>query len=327
MRAPPCTNIGSGHRGTISVVLPNYNDGALIGRAVDAMLRQSRTPMEIIIVDDGSTDDSITIIEDLCARHKALQLITSSRNEGVVAAQNRGLTQVRGDYVFLAAADDLILDGFFESTASLLDAHPNSALALSDVLIRYANGHDHGKPVHMHLGLTTQPGYLTGAEFTRRHVAHPTHLLTSSILYRRALAESLWPLNEDLRWHADYFNNYVLALRHGLCHVPQPLTLRSEGGQSYSGKSRDWSHQKHVISRFFELLSAERFRDVASQFRQAAVTPDTRVRVTWMLAVRTDLRWYWTPALAKRLAWGAILHGLAPYVPSIAYRLYVKLFH
>jgi glycosyltransferase involved in cell wall biosynthesis len=84
---------------TLSVVLPNYNHGKLIARAITALLTQERPPDEIVIVDDGSTDDSLRVIAALAAGTKAIRVIANQTNEGATAALARGLEACGGTEV------------------------------------------------------------------------------------------------------------------------------------------------------------------------------------------------------------------------------------
>ena len=95
---------------TFSVVMPNFNHARYLEAALQAHLAQSVPPLEIIVVDDASTDESVAIVERLATEHSRLRLIRLARNGGVNAAINRGLREARGDYVSVSAADDLVAD-------------------------------------------------------------------------------------------------------------------------------------------------------------------------------------------------------------------------
>ena len=101
-------------RSTLSVVLPNYNHGRLIGRAIEAILGQKRLPDEIIIVDDASTDDSLTLIRPLAAKSSRIFILALPVNVGTIAANRKALELTKGKYIYFAAADDWVLPGFFE---------------------------------------------------------------------------------------------------------------------------------------------------------------------------------------------------------------------
>ncbi len=117
---------------TLSVVLPNYNHGKLISRAVTALLAQERLPDEIVIIDDGSTDDSLGVIEALAARSANIRLITNRTNQGATAALASGLAACRGRYVYFAAADDWVLPGFFSTALPVLERHPDAGLVCGE---------------------------------------------------------------------------------------------------------------------------------------------------------------------------------------------------
>jgi glycosyltransferase involved in cell wall biosynthesis len=90
----------------MSVVIPNYNHGHLIADALGAISRQTMLPSEVVVVDDGSTDDSVTRLQSLAADMPWLRIHRHSENRGVNAACNSGLDLVSGDFVLFSASDD-----------------------------------------------------------------------------------------------------------------------------------------------------------------------------------------------------------------------------
>jgi glycosyltransferase involved in cell wall biosynthesis len=96
---------------SISVIIPTYNRAHLVGETIDCILRQTRPPEEIIVVDDGSTDDTCTEIERFGARVTLLR----QENLGPGAARNRGLSQATGTFIQFFDSDDL-------ATLNLLEA-------------------------------------------------------------------------------------------------------------------------------------------------------------------------------------------------------------
>src|SRR6185437_7349276 len=111
---------------TISVVLPNYNHGQYIKRAIGALFAQDFPPYEVIVVDDASTDDSLAIIHDIALTHPNIRIIKNEWNEGLVLAQRRGRATATGKYIYLAAADDWIMPGFFSFAVEMLEAWPQA---------------------------------------------------------------------------------------------------------------------------------------------------------------------------------------------------------
>ena len=80
---------------SLSVIIPNYNRAALIGETLDNVFAQTRPPDEVIVVDDGSTDDSVAVIE----RYGARITLIRQANAGPGAARNRGLAAARGELI------------------------------------------------------------------------------------------------------------------------------------------------------------------------------------------------------------------------------------
>lgn len=91
----------------ISVIIPSYNAGQFIHRCVSSALCQDYPNIEVIVVDDGSTDDSSPIIDSLASANKNVYAVHQS-NQGLSGARNTGLGKSSGDYVFFLDADDYI---------------------------------------------------------------------------------------------------------------------------------------------------------------------------------------------------------------------------
>ena len=102
--------------GTLSVIPTNCNNARYLGEALRAILNQSLRPKEVIVVDDGSTDNSIAVIKEFEHTDSIVHLVCNDRNQGVLFSGNGGPTVASGDYVCWAVADDKVLPGFSEKS-------------------------------------------------------------------------------------------------------------------------------------------------------------------------------------------------------------------
>ncbi len=108
----------------VSVILPVYNAEATVRAAVDSVLVQGDVSLEVIAVDDGSTDTSASILASLASRDARVRVLRLPHG-GIVSALNAGLAAARGVYYARMDADDLCLPRRFATQAAYLDAHPH----------------------------------------------------------------------------------------------------------------------------------------------------------------------------------------------------------
>lgn len=106
-----------------SVIIPLYNKEKYIERAIRSVLKQTISDYEIVVVDDGSEDNSVSIIRGI-NNHK-IRLIEQT-NRGVSAARNKGVSEAKGDIVAFLDADDKWNDDFLENIESLIKKFPNA---------------------------------------------------------------------------------------------------------------------------------------------------------------------------------------------------------
>lgn len=112
----------------VSIVVPSYNHERYLGEAIDSILTQDYPRIELIVIDDGSTDDSPRILAD----HPGQFYRECQSNQGQVATLNRGWQMSKGNIIGYLSADDVLLPGSVKAAVSCLDAHPDAALSYCD---------------------------------------------------------------------------------------------------------------------------------------------------------------------------------------------------
>lgn len=129
-------------RPTVSVVVPTYNYARYLPDAVGSVLSQKHVEVEVIVVDDHSTDDSLAVARRLAAGDDRVRVIARPANAGPVATFNAGLAEAHGEFLVRLDADDALTPGSLARAVALLQRHPEVGLV-------------YGHPVHFEGDLPT----------------------------------------------------------------------------------------------------------------------------------------------------------------------------
>lgn len=179
----------------VSFVIPACNQDAFVSRAIDSALAQTHTPVEVIVIDDGSTDGTPTVLAD----YKARPNVTTIRqaNGGVAAARNRGLASSRGEFVCFLDADDFLAPTFAgRLTAALVD-HPGAGFAYCEIqrVDRFGEPSD---ALSVAASRTRLSGHILDSLILGEYFT------SSSTLVRRSVLDAVGNFDPSLGGHADY---------------------------------------------------------------------------------------------------------------------------
>ena len=123
----------------ISVVVPVYNTASTLPRCLDSVLGQTFTDFEIIIVNDGSTDESHAVIASYAATHPEIVVVTQE-NQGLGAARNAGIRAARGTYIACVDSDDLIDSTMLEKMLRAVEDHEADVAICQADNVLYSDG-------------------------------------------------------------------------------------------------------------------------------------------------------------------------------------------
>lgn len=188
----------------VSVVIPCYNQGRFLGEAIDSVLAQTHRSVEIIVVDDGSTDDTSVVAR----RYDGVRCF-SQANQGQGAARNLGLTHVTGEYVVFLDADDRLLPDAFEIGLRHLAAHPDCAFTAGRCLVLGPDG-------------TRQDGLyepVVERDHYRMLLRNNYIWMPGTVLFRTAVVRQVGGFKTTVSGAEDYDLYLRLARRHSVwCH-------------------------------------------------------------------------------------------------------------
>lgn len=247
---------------TLSVILPNYNHAASLPRALDALLHQSRPADEFIVVDDGSTDDSLNILHRYAANHPTLTVLQHETNQGVLAAARTALAHSTSDYFYGAAADDVVLDGFFEDAMAHTEAHPGAATVFGKVQVTYT---DHREPEVQSIPAVTGTAFIAPPMFLDLlHHLDAGFSLCAATIYRRDAFDDAGGFIAPLGSWSDTFVTRTMSLRHGAVYLGGrgPCVQWNANPTSYSHRTLDREKITRVGRTAAELMRSPAYRDL-----------------------------------------------------------------
>ena len=265
----------------LSIILPNYNDGAIIEATLRRFVAQTRRVDEIIVIDDGSTDDSRDRIQAVADKNSNIRMLMNDTNKGAIAALTTAFEHASADYAYFAAADDGIGPRFTETLLGLAEKYPAAGICCSDTVIR---GRIRRTPVRHRF----TSGFMSPAAIAA--TLDGQHIYSTGTIYQRDLLPSSYLFDPVLSWHADWFANMVLAFRHGMAFAPEILSFIKHRSNSFSNRGRNnWAIQAGVIERVFTLLNSQEFRDVLPAFIQSKALEHFGGDALRLLKQRPDL--------------------------------------
>jgi len=298
----------SARRPRMSIVIPNYNHAHTMSEAIAAISRQTVLPFEVVVVDDGSTDDSVARLQALAADRPWLRLHRHAENRGVNDACNTGLGIVSGDFVLFSAADDCLSPEVVERAGAAASAFPQTGIVFSDQAEMSADGT--AKRV-MRLDLPQTLRYFSVDEFIRLMQRHFFFLQVSSVWFNVGLLRDLGGFHPDVKWHGDLLAAYAAAFDRGAAYASGAVSYVRISPESYGAAGSRSDAQWEVLHAWLATVRQPGWERRRAALVAAAVLPEYSLRALRVL--RSDLS-YLTPRLAARLAWLATWTAVAPIV-------------
>lgn len=247
----------------LSIVIPVYNGAKLLRRCLDSIVaQQTNYKWEVWLVDDGSTDETVSIYREEYLSQNAqredspLFHLLQQRNAGPAKARNWGMSQSRGRYVALLDADDYWRSGYIEQTVSFLDQHPE-CVAVSVVCENRAVSGTSYTPMLYHATDSCQSIVPTTEQNENKSCAkhnkmpifpfviddfytywgNECHVGTCSTTIRTEVASQVL-MREDLRISEDYEFWLMLAAHGKWGMIPEPLYVSD--GTNIIRNQKDW---------------------------------------------------------------------------------------
>lgn len=236
---------------TFTVVMPAYNAVATVGAAIRSVLAQTRGDFELLVVDDGSSDETAAAVQPFTAADTRVRLLRGAHS-GPSAARNVALAAARGRYVSMLDSDDLWVSSYLAVMGAALDAHPRAALAYTDAwVLDDATGRIQ-RVTAMHYQHPPDPPPPDADAFLALLVQR--NFIFSSATLRRTVIEDVGPYDASLNAAVDYeLWLRIVARRHRVIRPPGILAVyRKRPGSVSTDELRVITNLRVILERVAE---------------------------------------------------------------------------
>lgn len=217
----------------ITIITPSFNQGKFIEQTINSVLGQEYPNLEYIVIDGGSTDNTVSILKKYGKKIKWV----SEKDKGQSDAINKGLKMATGDIVAWLNSDDYYLPGTLKRVAGYFASHPQAMWLSGD----YQVIDEKGKDIH---------GFVVSYKrFLRRFssfgmLSFANYIIQPSTFWRKEAMEEVGLINEGYRYCMDYDFWLRLMKKYPLHNIPDPLSAfrihgESKGGSQYKKQFKE----------------------------------------------------------------------------------------
>ena len=271
-----------------SIIVPLYNKAPYIRHALDSVAAQTYRDFELVIVNDGSTDGSLNIVNDFIREESGFKCaVYSQPNSGVAAARNNGVAVSNGEYVCFLDADDWWEPTFLEEMDRLIREYPEAGL--------YGMNYVYYKPGKTHVALHTKSGYIN---YPKEYLSNGAMMIfTSSSSSSRRVFDEMGGFPVGVKLGEDFLLWAKIALHYKVAFCEKPLAYYNNDVPASLRATRNLHALEHNM--LFNMQDIESIVD-SRERRDEWKTLLDKLRVNGLLDYWLDERYH--DAAAAELA-------------------------
>lgn len=292
----------------LSVVMSVHNGLPFLSEAVESVLHQSYGEFEFVVVDDGSTDDSLRVLSEYAARDKRMVLVHQQVSGGAASGRNRGIQLAQGEYLACQDADDISLPDRFARQVEFLDRQPDVGVLGTWLQFINENG--------LLLGDVGFPR-LSHDKDLQAHLLDNNCICGGSVMMRRRCLDVVGGYNPELALSEDYDLWLRLAEVTCLANLPACLYLyRQHSGQS-SRRQRSTLLRNKAIA--LERALARRYGSAPPERLLGFLVRDflRAVSIGQTNGVETEAR----DLVERALKWSPTIVSFGPLLEDVVWRI------
>ena len=239
----------------VSVILPNYNHAPYLCERLESILTQTYKDFELLILDDGSTDDSYQIIARYERRARVRVLVNSTNSGSAFSQWNLGISLACGEYVWIAESDDSVDPHFLEMLVPVLDETPRLGLAYCQSRLINRDGIDVGDSLDWTNDLNDtrwQADFRNnGRDEIRNYLIFKNTIPNASaVITRRSVLKDVMPMDTSFKLCGDWMHWGKVLLQTDLAYIAEPLNrwrLESSNSRILPPGIMEWNEGQRVI--------------------------------------------------------------------------------
>lgn len=265
----------------LTVSMPNYNHGHYLSDRIPSLLNAMPSASELLIVDDGSTDKSVEIIEAFLRKDARVKLIKNLKNKGVNYSLNIILENAKGKYLAFQSADDFIMPEFFKKILRVAQKYPEAGVCCSDCAICYEDNPGKIYTTHL-LENSTEMRAFSPLQVIEIFRSTCFWIRGHTAVIKREAILKLGGFNKRLEPHDDWFLLHATALQEGLAYLPEALAVWRQASNGYCGAIlANKKRKKEANRQLLEVLSLKENRRLRALFRQATLLTGSIKLLFW----------------------------------------------
>ncbi len=218
-------------RGLVSVITPVYNGEIFLDRSIKSVLAQSYTNWELILIDDGSEDNSIQVIKSY-ADDARIKLVKNENNFGIPTTRNKGIAQAKGEYIALLDQDDEWLPEKLEKQVNEFEKlNRTFGLVYSNLEVRIDNGKLYKQKIDIKPDLDRQKNL--ELMLLKNLISSPTVLIRAEVL------QDVGKFDTTILWGGDDYDLWIrIAKKYKFFFLDDVSCIRYEHQKNYSADKK-----------------------------------------------------------------------------------------
>lgn len=266
----------------VSVIIPVKNAGEFVGAAIQSIIDQTYKNWEMVVVDDGSTDETGKILKKFAKKDKRITIITHKESKGIGASLNRALTKTKGKYIARMDGDDISLSNRLATQVSILQKHPQIVAVGGQAEMIDGEGE-----IFAYKHFPTDAKTLRDMIMWMVPIQHPV-MMAKAEVYKKCRYDETFITAEDVEL-------FMQLLQYGeLGNVPQVV---------YKYRKADTSNGYHNLKQTFYLTLLGRYRGIVEHGYRPSIKGVMLSLVQLIVVSLLPAKWIIQMYESKRFLW------------------------